>query len=300
MKTSAALQTKVSRRRMAGFYFARVLVHPGLRAMMVGLLRTWIGRHRGGKGWGSVSAVAVRNEGIIKLNNVLSTRQCADIIDYLADKPFHDSNSSATFTLAEPRPRDMAFGIHAQEDVIDCPHIMELVSSQQIVDLAGEYLGCVPTLSCLGVQWSFPTESPKVAQKFHRDCEDWKYIRFILYLTDVDESSGPHVYVKESHRDRLPLRLRFYSQEEIVQTYGVQRVFTVLGKAGTCVAADTAGIHKGELPTGSPRLILTMTFSILPIAFMHYRAIESRHPPQMRNYTNRLYLRRVTGQRSSA
>ena len=178
MKASAALPARVSRRKMAAFYFSRVVVHPVLRAMMVRLLQTWIGRHRSGKGWGSVAATVVKKEGVVKLNRVLSERQCAEIIEYMSDKPFRDTDGAATFTFSEQRPRDMAFGIHAQEDVIDCPHIMELVSSPEIVDLAGDYLGCVPTLSCLGVQWSFPTESPQVAQKFHRDCEDWKYIRF--------------------------------------------------------------------------------------------------------------------------
>lgn len=295
MKASAALPSKVSRRKMAGFYFSRVVVHPVLRGLMVRLLQTWIGRHRSGKGWGSVAATVVKKEGVVKLNGVLNKSQCADILAYMADKPFHDRDSTASFTLAEQRPRDMAFGIHAQKDVIDCPHIMEFVSSPEIIDLAGVYLGCVPTLSCLGVQWSFPTESPQVAQKFHRDCEDWKYIRFIVYLTDVDEHSGPHVYIKGSHLDRLPLRLRFYSHDEIVQTYGAERVVKVLGRAGTCVVADTAGIHKGELPSESPRLILTMTYSILPIGFMQYRAISSRHAPHIRNYTNRLYLRRSIG-----
>jgi hypothetical protein len=91
-----------------------------------------------------------------------------------------------------------------------------------------------------------PDKHHDVAQKFHRDSEDWKYLRFLICLTDVDDECGPHVYVKGSHRDNLPLRLKVYPPEEISQWYGNENVIKILGKLGTAIAADTSGIHKGN------------------------------------------------------
>jgi hypothetical protein len=234
---------------------------------------------------------SVREHGIVQLGQVLSEKQCAEVVVYLSDKPVHDSNISVERAFCDAQPPEMAYGIHQLEDVLDCPHLMEFVSSPSIIQLASAYLGCKPTLSCLGVQWSFPTNSPALAQTFHRDSEDWKYLRFFVYLTDVDEGCGPHVYVKGSHRDKLPLRLTFYAPEDLSQKYGSDNFVKVFGKRGAGIAADTSGIHKGELPTRKPRLVLNFTFSILPIPMSEYTPLPSRHSPALANYTNRLFLR---------
>jgi len=43
----------------------------------------------------------------------------------------------------------------------------------------------------------------------------------------VDIGCGPHVYVTGSHKDALPLRLKFYAPEEITQRYGVDSLLKV-------------------------------------------------------------------------
>lgn len=280
-----------SRFRHLIYYCHRVVTNQLLRKLIVRALGKWIGMHSRVNQSSHPLLDSVNEHGIGRLGQVLTETQCADIVEYLADKPVYFRGTSITRAFCETQPADMAFGIHYPKDVVDCPHIMELVNAPSVIQLATEYLGCTPTLSCLGVQWSFPTNSPSLAQCFHRDDEDWKYLRFLVYLTDVDEGAGPHVYVKGSHRDKLPLRLKFYSPEELAQLYGARNLFKVFGTRGTGIVADTSGIHKGELPTVKPRLILTFTFSILPNQRSEYKPLHSRHTPRLNNYTNRLFLR---------
>jgi hypothetical protein len=71
-----------------------------------------------------------------------------------------------------------------------------------------------------------------------------------------------------------------------VQIPGVK----VYGPRGTGIAADTSGVHKGELPTMNPRLVLNFTFSILANPFGDYEPQQTRHPYGMCNYTNRIFL----------
>jgi hypothetical protein len=73
---------------------------------------------------------------------------------------------------------------------------------------------------------------------FHRDVDDFSFVKFFFYLTNVGASDGPHVCVLGSHR-RAPvlswrdrLTLRRYTDE------------------------DTTCVHKGTTPTGNPRLLL--------------------------------------------
>ncbi len=276
----------------AGYYSHRLVVIPLLRRIIISVLGIWVGRPRRAAPSQGEWLEKLKTNGIASLGSVLTKSQCMEIVDYLADKEIYETNSSLGTVRYEAKPDTMAFGVHLRNDVLDCPHIIELVSSPTIVKFAGDYLGCRPTLSCLGIQWSFPVNTPNVAQKFHRDSEDWKYLRFIVYLTYVSDGCGPHVYVKGSHTGRLPLRLRFYSLDEILKTFGTDSVTTVYGRRGTGIAADTSGIHKGEAPSSHPRLILTFTFSILANPFEEYTPLRTRHRNDLCNYTNRLFLRR--------
>jgi hypothetical protein len=85
--------------------------------------------------------------------------------------------------------------------------------------------------------------------------------------------------------------MKFYQPDEISRQYGSDSIVEVFGKRGTGIAADTDGIHKGELPTVKPRLLLTFTFSILPNPLSEYTPFVSRHSPSLKNYTNRLFVR---------
>lgn len=277
--------------RKAAYYCHRVVVNPLLRGFVVRALGRWIGRSADIGENAHPLLESLREHGIIQLAHALSENQCAEIVAFLSAKPVYDKNMSVEQAFSDAQPDDMAFGIHLPQNVLDCPHIMALVNSPIIIRLAADYLGCTPTLSSLGVQWSFPINSPRIVQKFHRDSEDWKYLRFLIYLTDVDEGCGPHVYVKGSHREGLPLRLRFYPPEEISLQYGNSSIVKVFGKRGTGIAADTSGIHKGELPTARPRLVLTFTFSILPNPLSTYRPLQTRHSSGWNSYINRLFVR---------
>lgn len=273
------------------YYCQRLIVNPMLRSLVVGTLRRIIGKRADLGGGDSEFLDTLRDQGIVELGQVFNDAQCDEILDYLSDKPVYHHQVRLERSFCSTQPGDMGFGIHYSKHVLDCPHVMELVNSARIVKLAQEYLGCNPTLTCLGVQWSYPTTAPAVAQTFHRDAEGWKFLRFFVYLTDVEEGCGPHVYVRGSHKGKLPLRLKFYPETELAREYGPDSVVKMFGKRGAGIAADTCGIHKGELPTARARLVLNFTFAILPHPTLPYTPLRTRHPRHFINHTNRLFLR---------
>jgi hypothetical protein len=88
------------------------------------------------------------------------------------------------------------------------------------------------------------------------------------------------------------LRLRAYSDAEIMQAYGGERIESVNGKAGFAFAVNTHGIHKGMLPRRRPRLLLQIQYSLLPVYLYRYRPIASGHAGSLDPYINRLFLSR--------
>jgi len=147
------------------------------------------------------------------------------------------------------------------------------------------------TRPSLGVRWSFPVSKPPAAtQLFHRDPDDWKFVKFFVYLTDVDAGSGPHTYVMHSFRTAGRIRARAYSRQEIDSRYGKDAVYTVTGPRGMAFMADTYGIHAGTTPTHTPRLMLQAQYSLLPIFAFNYSPAVLQGTDRLAGYVNRLLI----------
>jgi hypothetical protein len=154
-----------------------------------------------------------------------------------------------------------------------CPLIARLVEDPVLLEIAARYLGTVPRLVGVGLWWSYPEEANALArnlaaQMFHFDLDDFKFIKFFFYLTDVDSSAGPHLIVRGTHRDKSPIlrgeamKIRRYSDEEVETAFGKDRIVSIMGPAGTGFAEDTLCIHKGAPPAARARLLLQVQYAL--------------------------------------
>jgi hypothetical protein len=215
--------------------------------------------------------------GFTTLPPLLSDKQIDEMLAYLAGR--------------EPIRRKALAG-YPLSDVVNCPQMMELANHPRLLSLAARYLGCAPTISTIGLRWSFPAEQVAGVQAFHRDPDDWKTLKFFTYLTDVEEGAGPHVYIAGSHRDIQPVTARRYSDAEVAQKYGRDAQITVMGPRGAMFMADTAGIHKGAAVVTGSRLLLEVGYTLLPIYAMDYSPVAlARNRLSLDRYINRLIVK---------
>lgn len=151
----------------------------------------------------------------------------------------------------------------------ECPAIKALVDDPFLNEVARQYVGPGARFTCTHVWWSFANEVSAAerdewAQLFHFDLDDYRFVKVFFYLTDVDEESGPHVYVRGTHRGK-PLRhmypMRRLSDDEVRREYGADREVHICGRAGTGFFEDTFGIHKGLPPRTKDRLVLQLEFA---------------------------------------
>lgn len=187
-------------------------------------------------------------------------------------------------------PAATRVGDYPPELVVDCPHIMELANHPTVLGLAQHYLGFMPLITGLGLRCSFPnpTASPDNVQQFHRDAEPGS-IKLLVYLSDVDATSGPHHYIVGSHRERMPLRLRPYADAELAQRR--DQVRTVTGAAGTAFMIDAKGIHRGMPPVQHPRLVLVVEYGLLPCLLYDYAPLPYADGERFDPYVNRLVIK---------
>ena len=136
--------------------------------------------------------------------------------------------------------------------------------SQLLVETVAEEMGCKPTISYMTAWWSIPAhnEAAQHAEKYHRDVEDFDFTKLLVYLTDVDEEAGPHVFVKGSHLIEKLTSIRRYADEEVFAAFGKENEVRFTGSAGTCFLEKTYGMHRGVPPVSRPRLTFQVLYSL--------------------------------------
>jgi hypothetical protein len=158
------------------------------------------------------------------------------------------------------------FNVQSSVPVVD-----QLSSDPLLLAIATEYLQAPPKLVGVNLWWTFPVEASaedksKHAHVFHYDLDDFKFIKFFFYITDVTENDGPHVYVEGSNRDikykNTWIKSKRFSDQEVINAYGEDAIKTVTGPAGSCLIEDTITLHKGTTSIGKPRLLLQLQYAI--------------------------------------
>jgi len=124
--------------------------------------------------------------------------------------------------------------------------ILKMITRPDIVALAQEYLGCLPTLTSVSMWWSKFTGNDFHTQKIHRDYDDFRFLAFFIYLSDVDDDNGPHVYYKNTHNGSEDI------SEKVV----------IRGKAGTAIFGDTYAYHHGQPLNSGKRLLFWSRFTM--------------------------------------
>lgn len=150
--------------------------------------------------------------------------------------------------------------------IVNLPVVQKLLFDETLLFFAQEYLGVKPILDLVAFWWSVPFNGKgksAAAQMFHFDMDRIKFLKFFFYITDVNTNSGPHCYVKGSHRV-LPKSLARdgrFSDEEIQEVYGVENLVEICGIQGSIIAVDTRGFHKGKELLEGKRLIFQIEFA---------------------------------------
>lgn len=99
---------------------------------------------------------------------------------------------------------------------------------------------------------------------WHRDTEDRRIVKIIVYLNDVDKDSGAFQYLPLSLSSRLTAafggRYGFYTDEQVRQVSTpntLDALQTCAGVAGTVIVADASRTyHRGSRPVTQDRLAL--------------------------------------------
>lgn len=119
------------------------------------------------------------------------------------------------------------------------------------------YLGC--SLGC-----DVPKPIQSGLRLWHRDGEDYKVVKILIYLNDVDMDGGPFEYIP---RKLSPSYRPFQQQRNIIRDADMERVVPrqlwkqCTGPEGTMIIADTVSVfHHASIPKRD-RTVLTFAYA---------------------------------------
>lgn len=156
------------------------------------------------------------------------------------------------------------------DPVIDFSNpFIKLAISSTVLDIVNSYLEMYAHFFTLTLNVTTPVKGGGVeaieSQRWHRDPQDRKIVKVLIYLSDVDEESGPFIYIPYS-----PYGLKWGScfpqkppigcypgDEKVLQVIHEKAIKICTAKAGTMIFCDTTGLHKGGYAISHERIMFT-------------------------------------------
>ena len=224
-----------------------------------------------------------------KIINDLNTNGCSvnlKLNDIFLSKILDYANNSLCFAYGDPK-----LGLYVDEknkceknikkEILLAKYynfqkekpFVDIVNSPLLQNIADIYLGKNAKNIATQLWWTFPANvdtktRSKAAHYFHRDVDAWGFVKFFFYINDVFKESGPHIYVKKSHKPNLlhqifyeKLQISRYSDNLIRKRFKNDDIYSIFGSAGVGFAADTFGLHKGTSPIKNSRLVLCCVYA---------------------------------------
>ena len=169
------------------------------------------------------------------------------------------------------------------KNVSSLPSVKKLIADSSLFTLVSLYLGAPAFVYSTEAWWQYPMGEdhiPSNAQLWHRDRDDFSFLKLFMYCTNVDDTSGPHAFRPETHTSHSLSKLFDADHKMLGAVTGESHQFLTdsdleelsysgskqvwFGPSGTCFLEDTSGFHRAYVPSHKPRLIFSVVWTVGP------------------------------------
>ena len=201
------------------------------------------------------SIIDLNSNGICK-DFKIKPRLIEEIQKTANQKKFKVNRTNDYIKITEKKKNDGIYIARLINPHNDIKQINKIIYNKDIIDIVSSYLKCEPIFLSSQIWWSFPyydkgknyCNPPNNEYGFHYDVDDFKFLKLFIYLTDVSDSNGPHIYIKNSGNKSLKEYLDRRITDEEAQLKYADKIIKITGKSGDCFIEDTSFYHKGSNP----------------------------------------------------
>lgn len=151
-------------------------------------------------------------------------------------------------------------------DLAADPALFKWGLSDANLDLAECYIGLPVHYLGVEVKRERPDGVAADVRQWHIDVEDRRMMKIIVYLNDVDESTGPFEYLDRARTRRAVLGLNYWSgfvpDANMGAAVAESEWLRAVGPRFTSVFVDTCRLfHRAKPPTNKDRYSMTFSYS---------------------------------------
>ena len=142
----------------------------------------------------------------------------------------------------------------------------KLMESEGVSDLINSYFDGRPRLWNVALNYSDPSDSFTDSQLWHFDYGDNKQLHLLVYLSDVDQESGPFTFINKIDSKIAKRSCIFVERwmDKDLQRIGInlsQSTIKLIGVKGDVFAADPGVILHQGARCSKPRLVMFVSFT---------------------------------------
>lgn len=169
-------------------------------------------------------------------------------------------------SLQRQDPRGASTVRPAQAELVEDLALWHWGLQPALLDLVENYLGQPARYYGPDVRREVADRKASGVRQWHRDIEDRRMIKILVWLNDVDEQGGPFAHISVGRSNEATRSLRyvagFVSDERLRTVVPPDEVRTVPGPKWTTLVADnTRIIHRATPPVARDRYSVTFTYS---------------------------------------
>ena len=198
----------------------------------------------------------------------------ADLAIPSTSEILHASQQLLPKLLATPLKNRSEYVVHAtSNELIKYPSLFLWGLEDRLLNIIENYLGLPVAYHGLYMRRDLANGLQRRQRLWHLDKEDWRMLKIIIYLKDVNHDDGPFQYIPRSLTPTIFRALNYnYGsvKDKVMERVVPQSQWkSCVGPAGTVILADTASIfHRGKVPIASDRLTI----------FFDYTSKKPKHP----------------------
>jgi len=276
------------------------------RVFIASLLAVFSPRVRLDKAESSFNSLKNDNEYTAKLKSsgyvnipdiLLPEKNLASIFKKIDGLELHDPYINLDGYTVDNIPSIAHCSFYSRESLCDIVEIIHLANDPGILQLAKDYLNVTPTISNISLWWGTYSESdPRDNELFHRDKDDYNFLKLFVYLTNTGAKDYNLVFVENSLNSIKATKKLRYSKDEIIQMFGKESIVHLTGGRGTGFFGANYSVHNGTTPVSKERktLVLQIQYSVRGIMGEEYKAVAANKEVKRLNinpWINRLMLK---------
>ena len=168
-------------------------------------------------------------------------------------------------------PKPFYANLLDEQDLLTNPEILEFALDDKVIEIVTDYLGALPRLSALGLQYSPVNDTTLSSQMFHVDGDDFHQVKCFINIFEVGPDDGPLSFLPADTSKTVCAALRHgwragrLTDEQVFGKCEEDMLVAVTGPPGSGVLLDTSAcLHFGSRARRRPRLTLMCQYSPCP------------------------------------